>query len=161
MEAGTFFPIFIPNSIFEFSRISWCYGDLGIVIAILQAGIITQNKFWIEESLKIGIQISKRKDKIGIQDACLCHGTAGNGHIFNRLYQYSEIEEFKNASIFWYAETLKFHELYGHFKFYTNDIDNQWKKEQGILEGSAGIGLALISAISHIEPKWDRSLLLS
>ncbi|MFM7431585.1 MAG: hypothetical protein ACKO1F_17035, partial [Flammeovirgaceae bacterium] len=39
--------------------------------------------------------------------------------------------------------------------------DNGWVEFDGLLEGSAGIGLALLSAISDIEPKWDRCLLLS
>ena len=33
--------------------------------------------------------------------------------------------------------------------------------EYNLLDGIAGIGLSLISAISSIEPQWDECLLLS
>jgi hypothetical protein len=31
----------------------------------------------------------------------------------------------------------------------------------GLLEGIAGIGLAMISAVSEVQPDWDNALLLS
>ena len=36
-----------------------------------------------------------------------------------------------------------------------------WVAERGILTGAAGVGLALLAAITPIEPAWDRMLLLS
>jgi hypothetical protein len=36
-----------------------------------------------------------------------------------------------------------------------------WRSEAGFLEGATGIGLALLGAISDVEPAWDRVLLLS
>jgi len=37
----------------------------------------------------------------------------------------------------------------------------QWIAMPGILEGAAGIALALLAATTPIEPEWDRMLLLS
>jgi lantibiotic biosynthesis protein len=33
--------------------------------------------------------------------------------------------------------------------------------EPGLLTGTAGVGLALLAAISPVEPRWDRAMLLS
>jgi len=37
----------------------------------------------------------------------------------------------------------------------------RWTAEPGILEGSRGVALALLAAITNIEPTWDRMLLAS
>jgi hypothetical protein len=36
-----------------------------------------------------------------------------------------------------------------------------WSANPGLLNGAAGIALALLAAISPIEPAWDRMLLVS
>ena len=36
-----------------------------------------------------------------------------------------------------------------------------WRTDPGFLEGAAGIGLALLGALSTVEPAWDRMLLVS
>jgi hypothetical protein len=36
---------------------------------------------------------------------------------------------------------------------------DHWSNQIGILEGVAGIALALLAAVTRIEPKWDRLLL--
>ena len=47
------------------------------------------------------------------------------------------------------------------FKFWKTKELGGWKNEFALLDGVTGVGLALISAISDIEPKWDECLLLS
>jgi hypothetical protein len=41
------------------------------------------------------------------------------------------------------------------------DGSQSWAAEAGILEGAAGVGLALLSAATEIEPAWDRMMLVS
>ena len=36
-----------------------------------------------------------------------------------------------------------------------------WRPDPGFLEGVAGVGLALLGAVSDVEPAWDRVLLTS
>ncbi|HYG53367.1 MAG TPA: lanthionine synthetase C family protein [Flavobacteriales bacterium] len=150
------------------SGLRWCYGDLGIASVLYHAGKITGNNKWIDEAIRIMLHASKRKDLEPHQvlDACFCHGSVGIAHIFNRFYQVTKIEEFKIAAKYWYLQTLSFSKIdQENMGFKTSRLDEFGKKyttyEYGILQGSAGIGLALISAISAIEPKWDKCLLLS
>ncbi len=149
-----------------FSRLSWCYGDLGIAIAILQAGIITTNQEWIIEGINIALHSSTRKEhtETYVNDTCLCHGSSGIALIFNRLYYYTGKNEFRTAAKYWYDQTISFYRFNGHFDMWaTKDKGqtNNWERYTGLLEGLAGVGLALLASIYNIEPKWDRCLLLS
>ena len=148
------------------SRLAWCYGDLGIAIALYQASQATSNNAWKNIALEILHHSTLRKDlkKEGVIDAGICHGTAGIAHIYNRMYYNSKIIEFKEAKNYWIEETIKmakFEDGLAGYKAWQTEKYGGWKNEYGILEGIAGIGLALILAVSDIEPKWDECLLLS
>lgn len=147
------------------SRLAWCYGDLGISVAIWHASQALNNKEWEKEAVNILLHTAKRRDlkENGVVDAGLCHGAAGIAHIFNRMYGYTGIEELKETSDYWFDQTLKmarFEDGLAGFKAWQGE-DKGWLNEAGLLEGIAGIGLALISAVSDIEPAWDECLLLS
>ncbi len=148
------------------SRLSWCYGDLGIGMALWQASQSTNNKEWESKAIEILLHSTKRKDlqENMVLDAGLCHGTAGIAHIYNRMYAYTGMEDFKQLANYWFDETLKmarFDDGLAGYKAWRTEKHGGWTNETGLLEGIAGIGLAFISAVSDIEPKWDRCLLLS
>lgn len=147
------------------SRLAWCYGDLGVSITLIRAGILFSNQEWIEIGTKIGLKTCKRKDfkSTSINDSGLCHGTSGVALMYSRLYNYTENVEFKESAEFWYINTIK--EAFSdngclNYKAW-DDVDGVYKNDDGLLEGIAGIGLSLISSISKKEPTWDRCLLLS
>jgi len=109
------------------------------------------------------LNCSKRRDvkKEFVMDAGICHGAAGIAHIFNRVYQKTGNETFKEAALFWIDDCLKkscFNDGLAGYKVWRKD---GWITQTGLLEGIAGIGLVLLSAISDIEPDWDECLLLS
>lgn len=145
------------------SRLSWCYGDLGIAVALFETGDALHEQSLIDEAVQTAIQACERREleKNGVIDAGLCHGTAGIAHIFNRFYQKTRQVIFKETAIYWYNKTMEI----GHFKDglagYKSYSGGNWVNDPSLLEGVAGIGLALISAVSDIEPKWDSALLLS
>ena len=166
-EVGSYFPSWVSEKhVPAYSRLAWCYGDLGIAMALLQAGRNTQNKEWEDIAIEILLYTANRRDleENLVKDAGLCHGTSGIAHCFNRAYNYTNRIEFKDAATYWFDETLKMaiHEdgLAG-FKTWRTNEHGGWVNEYGLLEGIAGIGLSLISAIAPIEPKWDECLLLS
>jgi hypothetical protein len=91
------------------SRLAWCYGDLGIGFALLHAGRVLQKNDWIDEAIQTFTHAALRRNlkQNGLVDASFCHGTAGVAHIFNRLYIDIGIKLFKDASDYWFEETLK------------------------------------------------------
>lgn len=162
------FPNYIDAETMEkvgHSRIAWCYGDLGIAVTLVRAGISFSNQEWINRGIEIGLKTCKRKDfkSTSIIDSGLCHGTSGVALMYSRLYNYTENVEFKKSAKFWYIQTIK--EAFDNngclnYKAW-DDMDGVYKNENGLLEGIAGIGLSLISSISKEEPTWDKCLLLS
>ena len=112
------------------------------------------------------LHASKRRDlkENFVLDAGLCHGTAGIAHIFNRMFINTGVTDFKEASDYWFEETLKmatFEDGLAGYKVWRTKEMGGWTNEYGFLEGIAGIGLAMISTISNINPDWDECLLLS
>jgi hypothetical protein len=77
------------------------------------------------------------------------------------MYLYTQMNEFKQSAYYWFNETLKLANHKNGLAGYKSHQNDDWVDEMNFLHGIAGIGLALISAISDIEPAWDECLLLS
>lgn len=161
------FPSWVePDKINQNERMAWCYGDLGVGLAIWLAGKTLNNKDWKEKAVEIFKNSTTRRDLhvYHIMDACFCHGTSGIAHFYNRIYHYTDYEPFKETALYWYDQTLKmakYNDGVAGYKTWHIKKYGGLKNEYGILGGVSGIGLALISAVSDIEPNWDECLLLS
>jgi hypothetical protein len=78
-------------------------------------------------------------------DAGLCHGSAGLAHLFGLMYQMTAEAALADAARFWVERTLEQPGCNG----------------PGLLEGTAGVALAMESACTTAEPVWDQMLLVS
>ncbi|MCL2097440.1 MAG: lanthionine synthetase C family protein [Bacteroidales bacterium] len=147
------------------SRLGWCYGDLGIAIALYQAGQVLQRQDWTNKAIEVLLYAAAERrnlQKNMVVDAGLCHGTAGIGHIFYRMWWHTRFSEFKNAADYWFNETLKMARFEdGLVGFKALHGEDGWINEYGLINGIAGIGLAMLSYITETEPTWDECLLLS
>jgi lantibiotic modifying enzyme len=149
------------------SRLAWCYGDPGVAAALLAAARAVGNPEWERQALDVAIAAAERDVATAIiRDAGVCHGAAGLGHLFNRMFQTTGEERLAGAARFWFQQALGMRvegeEIAG---FRAWEVDPQgkglWRADPGFLEGAAGIGLALLGAVSTVEPAWDRMLLVS
>lgn len=149
------------------TRAGWCYGDPGIAAALRITACAAGEPAWEEEALRLARTAARRPpESCGVRDACLCHGAAGLGHIFNRLHQATGDPELLAAARFWMAGALGFREPgrgVAGFVTWGPDATGQmdWRDDPSLLTGAAGVGLALLAAITPSEPAWDRFLLLS
>jgi hypothetical protein len=162
------FPYFVgPNIRRKRARLAWCYGDAGIASALLLAGHCLKEPTWEREALEIArCAADRRPEQTAVVDATLCHGAAGLGHIFNRIFQLTGEVWSRKAALFWLNRTLELKltgKGVGGFLTYAHDENGkpQWIEDAGFLEGAAGIALALLAATTSVEPSWDRALLLS
>ncbi len=148
-NAASVFPARIgPDIPTESSRSAWCYGDPGIAATLFGAARAAKEPTWAREALAIARRAAARPaDDTGVVDACLCHGAAGLGHIFNRLYQATGDESLGRAAREWFERTLA--------------MPQRDATDIGVLMGSSGIALALLAASTALEPAWDRMLLLT
>lgn len=149
------------------SRLTWCYGDLGIALVLLLAARLTQDSILEAEAMvMVKACATRHTPEKGIIDGCICHGAFGNAHLFCRLFQATGDEACLTRAVDFYhmgldmrRETLEA----GGFLTYRppqpgESTREPWIALPGLLEGSTGVGLALLAATTHVEPCWDRHL---
>ena len=170
---GSIFPQFIltPDNKFQTSgTFGFCHGDLGLAAALASAAECTGESSWKAKAIDAAhASIKYLKHSYGIApftNPHLCHGTAGHGHLFNRLYQATGVELFKEEARKWFRHTLDIRKpgtgIAGYSKYGLNeDGERSELYDPGFIQGAAGIGLALLSAITDMEPGWDRLMLVS
>ena len=148
-------------------RMAWCYGPLGASAVALEAAKAIgddQSANWARTLALSCAAVAPAEAQI--QDAGLCHGAAGNTQIFYRLYRNTGEPTFHAAALRWFESTLAYRrpgEGIGGYRMWgaVEESRNGWLDDASFLTGSGGVGLALLSAVTDVEPKWDRLLLLS
>ncbi len=147
------------------SRLAWCYGDLGIGLAYLRAGDVLASSAYQLDGLNLLLETTKRREPGDnhVFDAGICHGAAGLALVYNVLYQETELNSFKDASLYWLDLCLGMasHDdgIAGYKAWHHPDFGG-WKASSGLLDGAAGIGLSLLSFVSERKPEWAASLLV-
>jgi hypothetical protein len=148
------------------TRLAWCYGDAGIALTLIRAGLAAGRPDWVNLALDTGRLAARRPFKeTGVTDAGLCHGAAGLAHLFNRLFQTTGDDCFRWAAVRWYRHALDQRTpgqgIGGYRADWKGPAGLRGEVDTGFLEGAAGIGLALLAVTTPGEPAWDRALLLS
>ncbi|HVR07898.1 MAG TPA: lanthionine synthetase C family protein [Thermoanaerobaculia bacterium] len=167
-EASCFGTTFAPESPATQSRLAWCYGDPGVAAALLVAARASGDSALERQAVELALAAAERPlEASGVRDAGLCHGSAGLAHLFNRFYQETGERRLAEASLRWFEHALDFQlpgEGFAGYRAYWIEPDTteaSWRNDAGLLEGVAGIGLALLAGIDGFEPAWDRILMLS
>ncbi len=149
------------------ARCAWCYGDPGIALALHLAARATRCADWEDAAVAIGEASAQHRQADGeVVDAGLCHGSAGLGHVFARLYNMTRIPLYAARSRYWFEVCLRMHQPgtgvagYRAWEF-DQTLTGDWRDQPGLLTGAAGIGLALLAASEASEPSWDAFMLLS
>ena len=162
------FPPFVGPGISPVpARFAWCYGDPGVAATLLAAAGAAGDEDLHRTALglarRAAAEPTSRRDVI---DASLCHGAAGLGHLFNRMHQSTGDDACADAARRWFARALAMRRpgegLAGYrHRVRPRDPDSELRDDPGLITGIAGIGLALLGAITTVEPAWDRLLLAS
>jgi len=156
-----------PSEDTEGSRLSWCYGDLGISAAMMVSATALKCADWHEAALHLARAAASREEAT-VMDGGLCHGAFGNAHIFHRFFRATGEECFLQASRRWLKEGFALRRpgqgLAGFLAWEPGmsdiPVENPWQPESGYLEGISGIGLALLGFLSASEPDWDQLLMV-
>lgn len=151
------------------NRIAWCYGDLAVGIAMLNASEVCSNKLIKDKANEIMQQCSERKlDRSavfhfldeGYVDAGFCHGSVGNAFIFWKLWKTYSDENFHEAYKYWLDLTFRHlsdRPLGGYVKLQLDEEHPQCELVTGLLDGAAGIGMCYISFLDNdsSNSKWE------
>ncbi len=145
------------------SRLGWCYGDMGVAAAFIQAGKATGRHAYLEEADRIISSLIRRGDDASrVTDGGFCHGSFGIAHIYNRLYQYKKTPALKELAARWFRRSLDMTRFTaGHIAILlVEDKKSSWNDHTDILSGISGIGITLLSAVAPVIPAWDEVFLL-
>jgi lantibiotic modifying enzyme len=145
------------------SPVAWCYGDLGVSMAMLQAAQATGRESWRAFALELARNAARHRGAVArVVDAGLCHGAAGNALMFRRWHQTTGLPVFEQASNYWYAQTLEMRHtsegLAGFRTWMKTPCGPGWRSMPGMLTGAAGIGLALLDLELPRGSGWDMPL---
>lgn len=144
-------------------RVAWCYGDLMIGYGLVWAGKSLNNSTYTKKGIKVIDYIATRRDleKTACNDPMFCHGAIGISHIFHRIFKYTGSELHKETQEYWLTVTLNYLES-SDFKDIFYDFGTLTLTENhSFIEGTAGIGLGLITFLNPKLDAWDSCLLLS
>lgn len=147
------------------SRVAWCYGDLGIALALLVAARGAGEPDWERTAVALARGAAARPfEESGVADAGLCHGAGGNAHLFNRMFQATGDPDLGRTARTWAERALDMRcpgqGIGGYLALVPNQrLEREWAADPGFLTGASGIGLALLALATSIEPSWDRALL--
>lgn len=146
---NSYYPYTSDEENLKGSRLAWCYGDLGICMALLKSSEILLDMQLQKSTLDILLYNISRKNlkKNLVEDSAICHGTAGISLIYNILYKKYKLREFYHCEKFWITKTV---ELY----------QNEEINDLSLLEGLSGTGLVLLNSQYNTELKWSRFFLI-
>lgn len=147
-------------------RVAWCYGDLGAGVALLRGACALGD----HETREAGLAFCRKAARCqipesGMADASLCHGAAGNAHLFHRLHRCTGEPIFALAAEAHLLQALEWEDRDGPnpgFRFWLprhEEDPEPWRSDPGMLNGTAGVGLVLMAFLDGLEPTWDRCLL--
>lgn len=143
------------------SRLAWCYGDLGIALALLMAGRNVRVPEWGDIAITISSSCASYElEGSSVVDGSLCHGAFGLMHIFNRLWQATGEERFAKAARYWFGDGYRRVVAHEALEGLKNQRYPDWVIGSGLIMGVSGVGLALLAAVTETEPAWDRVMLM-
>lgn len=156
-ESKQFYPgqVLTNDSTVTKARLGWCQGDLGIANAILNSGSFLNNLNLKEDGNAL-IQATRNisvKESL-VNDFALCHGSSG---ILLQYYVASKKTNtpYSDTAAIWYENLKKQTNDFTEFKSFFID---RYVPETNILNGAAGLGLALLTIENKIPSDWVECL---
>ncbi len=147
-----------------YARFSWCAGNPGIVGVLWWAARVWGHPEWQARTLAWAIAVAREAlDQPLPRSANLCCGTSGTAHVFHRLFRASGVPVFEEAAVLWLRHTLALRQPgVGVGGYLLGQFGQEPERAVAALQfGAAGTALALIAAVSDLEPDWDQAFLFS
>jgi len=137
------------------SRLAWCYGDLGVATALLEAGNTLHDSTVRDIATQVLLYSARRRDIKAnyVNDFCVCHGSVGIAQIFRSQGIALEVDELLDAADYWEKDTLSRVVVEGHGRhtlLYYDPENGGYIERGGILDGIAGAGLYLLGEHTHL-----------
>lgn len=151
------FPSWICDGLPKPARVAWCYGDPGVTMALLGAGIRGLQIDGLSEMIRSWMS----RPDTGCIDAGFCHGAVGLAHIANRMFQATGEDLHRRVALEWLRRVLAYRSpgrgIAGFLAF--DGSEKRWGPDPSLATGAVGIGLGLLASVTSLVPRWDRAFL--
>jgi hypothetical protein len=146
----------------EPARLAWCYGDLSVSAALVQAAAAMEDAATGTFALDLARHAARRSITASrVVDSAFCHGSAGVMHMLSRLSQATGDRSLGEAADRWLEHLLGKADPSRPLCGFRTYSQNGWTSDPSFVGGAVGIGLALLAATNDASPEWDRAFLLS
>jgi hypothetical protein len=144
------------------ARAAWCYGAPGLARALWLAGSAVQDSDAQTLSIDAMRAVYRRPDQVrNLASATFCHGIAGLLEVTLRFLYDTGLPVFRDAAILLTEQLIEAFDPDSLLGFVNIEPGGGRVDHPGLLDGAAGVVLALMAAVSDIEPTWDQAFLLS
>ena len=137
------------------SRLAWCYGDLGVATALLEAGNTLNDSSVRDIAIQVLLYSARRHDIKAnhVNDFCVCHGSVGIAQIFRSQGIALGMKELLDAADYWEKDILSrvvIDDQGRHTLLYYDPENGGFRESGGILDGISGAGLYLLGEQTHL-----------
>lgn len=143
--AGMLDPQFFPG---------WCWGDLGVALALYASGIALKERAYLREGEALGLQAT---NDLSAGDTGFCHGSMGVALIAAEFFNATGNPRFAGAAEVATRKALGSRVAkkgIGGFRTWSNS-HHRWQADSSLLTGAAGSALSLISLTRPLPPVWS------
>ncbi|MFI9503416.1 lanthionine synthetase C family protein [Nocardia sp. NPDC052566] len=142
---------------------AWCYGSSGIARALWLAGTALGDRGLRDFAGRTLKTVYRRPAEFRRIDASpgLCHGIAGLLQITLCFADDTGNPVYTAAAAVLTDQLIEMFQPETRFGYLANGENGATTDDPSLLDGAAGIALALLAAATDIPPSWDRMLLLA
>ena len=159
----------------NWSRVAWCYGDLGVAACLLHVYNSTGDKIYYAKAYDcVARTITRNHEASGLfynlehrsVDGGFCHGAAGIAlmyHLFARTFKDNRFCASRDYYLRFLFDNIDTRlPLAGHLKYKNDPVDKciYMTGDAGLLEGVAGVGLCFLSMLEDRTLGWERLFFL-
>ena len=162
------FPTRVENGLPQFpSRLAWCYGDVGIGMAMVRLGRRRKGqrgkgaKVLMDVGIGVLEMAEERRDPgdTRVGDPYFCHGASGLAFMFYKAWVLSNNDKVRMAAQYWTRETIRMLES-SHPAGKEYQRSGMTFGDGSLLNGLSGIGLSLLAITTDTLPGWESGLLI-
>ena len=133
------------------SRLGWCYGDLGVAVALLDAAEALHRDDWRQIAISVleyAANCRRNPAENAVHDAGLCHGATGIAQVFKTMSERTSSPVLADAWKYWDSAVVRNARMVsGKYEYlFYNSLENRFERRGGLLDGSAGVGMYLLDA---------------
>lgn len=144
------------------ARDAWCYGSPGVARALWLAGAALDDPGLTRSAVAALRAVLRRPvARRRVDSPGFCHGVAGLLQVTLRFAVDTGDEEISVGARRLVDQLLGAYEPQAPFGYRSIEPDGAREDRFGLLEGAAGVALALLAAVTLEPPAWDRFFLLS